>query len=144
MSDSAPPKGRMSPRVLAVLVLIAVCAMGVAAGVVLDRAVLRQHADLESSYRDRFPRWARSESEHRQHWDRLAKRLKLTPGQATAVDSILAQQARQLRSAREEVDPRMWAIMKMTRQRIDSVLTQDQKTLMQALRREHELKRERQ
>ncbi len=143
MSDLAQPKGRMSPRVLAALVLIAVCALGVVAGVALDRTCLRRHAALDGSFRDRPPYWARPEGEHRGHWNRLAKRLKLTPQQAVTIDSILAQQSRQLRDARKEFDPRMSSIMTMTRQRIDSTLTRDQRALLQNLRREHEQERER-
>jgi hypothetical protein len=73
----------------------------------------------------------------------MAKRLHLSREQGTAIDSILAQQARLLRGAREDVDPRMLAIMSMTKQRIDSVLTHDQRVLLQELRRERERKRQR-
>ena len=143
MSDSAQPKRRMSPPVLAALVLLAVCALGVVAGVALDRTCLRRQAAFGGFNRDGQPYWARSEGDHRGHWNRLTKRLHLTPQQAATVDSILAQQGRQLRDARKELDPRMRSIMTMTKQRIDSTLTPDQRQLLQKLRRERELKRER-
>lgn len=143
MNGSTHSKGGLSPRLLAAFVLIAVGALGVVAGVALDRSMLRPHAAREGSYRSRFPYWARTESDHRRHWNRLAKRLQLTLEQDVAIDSILAQQARQLLGAREEVDPRMWAIMNMTKQRIDSVLTRDQRDLLRELRQERERKRQR-
>ena len=143
MNDSAPPTGRISPRVRAVLVLVAVCAFGVVAGVALDRSCLRRHAAFDGFYRDRPPYSARSEGERREHWNRLAKRLQLTPMQSVAIDSILAQQGRQLRDSRKEFEPRMWSIMKMTRERIDSTLTPDQRALLQKLRQEREMKRDR-
>jgi Spy/CpxP family protein refolding chaperone len=143
MTDSGAPKRRMSQRVLAGLVLIAVCALGVAAGVALDRVCLRQHVTLDGFFRNRPAHWARSDDDRRGHWSRLAKRLGLTPEQAVTIDSILAQQGRQLRDTREEIDPQMRSIMRMTKQRIDSTLTPDQRRLLQRLRREREVGRER-
>jgi hypothetical protein len=143
MSDPAHTKRGMSPRVLAAFVLIAVGGLGVVTGVALDRTVLRHHSVRGDSYRGRIPYWARTEGDHRRHWNRMAKRLHLSREQGTAIDSILAQQARLLRGAREDVDPRMLAIMSMTKQRIDSVLTHDQRVLLQELRRERERKRQR-
>lgn len=143
MSDPSQVRRGISPRLVAVLVLIAVGALGVVGGVALDRTLLKRHPGRESSYRGRPPYWTRSESDHRRHWNRMAERLNLQPEQGAAIDSILAQQARLLRAAREEVDPRMWSIMDRTKQRIDSVLTPYQKALLEAMRREHERKRER-
>jgi len=138
MSDPALPRRGMSPRVLAALVLIAVGALGVVAGIALDRTILRSHAGREG----RVPYWARSDSDRRRYWDRISSRLHISAEQGTAIDSILAQQGRLLRDARKEVDPKMSTIMDGTKLRIDSVLTPDQRALLQALRRERERRRE--
>jgi Spy/CpxP family protein refolding chaperone len=121
-------------------VLIAICAFGVVAGVALERSVLRQRSENREAFRGRVPVWARSESEHRVYWGRVAKRLELTPAQAAAVDTILAQRSRQLEAARAEVEPLMKEIMTVTRRQIDSVLTADQRERFQELRRQRRLK----
>jgi len=66
--------------------------------------------------------------------DRFAKELGLSSEQRVAVDSVMARQAVKFREARERVRPTMDSLVAETQQRMDSILTPDQRVKMKAMR----------
>jgi Spy/CpxP family protein refolding chaperone len=136
---STPDAGRQArPRLRAILVLALVALVGVLAGVLLDRAVLRD-------------RWGALGRWHGPHageygpggWQRggrrstewMARELSLTPEQRAAIDSIRSRQQERMRQVMRDVRPQFRAITSETRAQIDSVLTPAQRERLQALRR---------
>jgi Spy/CpxP family protein refolding chaperone len=133
--NGAPGKpARVPPRVAAALLLTGMFAIGVVAGVALERA--RDRRGQQHRVRDGVPVWALPERDQRRHWARVSDKLALTPEQRAQVDSILTRRSRQLEAARAEVEPTMSAIMSSARSQIDSVLTPDQLTQIQEMRRQ--------
>jgi len=126
---------RVPPRVAAVLLLTGMFAIGVVAGVALERARDRRGREPHR-VRDGVPVWALPERDQRRHWARVSDQLALTPEQRAQVDSILTRRARQLDAARAQVEPTMSAIMSSARSQIDSVLTPDQLARIQEMRRQ--------
>lgn len=137
MTDPIPSR-RVSPRVISALVLIVTFLVGAIGGIWLDRHHLRREMAHRGAGRERMPHWALSEGEHRHRLARLARKLELTPEQRAAADTIFAQRSRQLETARLEIEPKMKEIMDTARAQIDSVLTPEQRTKLQAMRRERE------
>ena len=116
---------RVPPKLAAALLLIGLFAIGVVAGVALER--VRDHRLHEGRrVRDGVPVWALPERDQRRHWARVSDELSLTPEQRTAVDSILTRRSRQLEAARAQVEPMMSQIMSNARGQIDSLLTPEQ------------------
>jgi len=126
---------RVPPRIAAALLLTGMFAIGVVAGVGLER-VRDRRGRQQHSVRDGVPVWALPERDQRRHWARVSDQLALTPEQRAQVDSILTRRARQLEAARAEVEPTMSAIMASARSQIDSVLTKDQLARIQEMRRQ--------
>jgi len=63
----------------------------------------------------------------------FARALDLTPAQAAAVDSVMTHDFNEVNALREEMRPRIEAIIATTRQRIDSLLTPAQREKYHAL-----------
>lgn len=135
MNGTPVKPARVPPRVAAVLLLAGMFAIGVVAGVALERARDRRGRE-QHRVRDGVPVWALPERDQRRHWARVSDQLALTPEQRAQVDSILTRRARQLDAARAEVEPTMSAIMSSARSQIDSVLTPDQLARIQEMRRQ--------
>lgn len=125
---------RVPPRVAAALLLTGMFAIGVVAGVALERT--RDRRGPERRVRDGVPVWALPERDQRRHWARVSDQLALTPEQRAQVDSILTRRAHQLDAARAAVEPTMSAIMSSARSQIDSVLTPEQLSQIQEMRRQ--------
>ena len=125
---------RVPPRVAAALLLTGMFAIGVVAGVALERT--RDRRGPERRVRDGVPVWALPERDQRRHWARVSDQLALTPEQRAQVDSILTRRAAQLEAARAAVEPTMSAIMSSARSQIDSVLTPEQLSQIQEMRRQ--------
>ena len=142
MNGTPGKPARVPPRVAAVLLLTGMFAIGVVAGVALERARDRRGRE-QHRVRDGVPVWALPERDQRRHWARVSDRLALTPEQRVQVDSILTRRSRQLEAARAEVEPTMSAIMSSARSQIDSVLTPDQLTRIQEMRRQRAKERAR-
>ena len=126
-------KPLVPPRVMAGLTLAIVFAFGAAAGAVLDRVALRRHHSRLIERVLSPP----SESERRKHAAKMAKELSLTPAQAAAVDTILADRTRQLDAGRERFEAELSTLMAGTRRQIDSLLTPEQRGKLEAIRRRH-------
>ena len=140
------PRARrgVSPKIAAALVLLAVFALGAVTGVLVDRKTARRHGDRRVEARGRVPAWLnRPESEHRAYWNRIHDRLDLTPEQRAAVDTLLSRRARQLEAARHRMEPEMLLIMRTTREQIDSLLTPEQRSRLEEIRKERRARRER-
>ena len=124
---------RVPPRLAAALLLIGLFAIGVVAGVAIER--VRDHRLHEGRrVRDGVPVWALPERDQRRHWARVSDELGLTTQQRAAVDSILTWRARQLEAARAQVEPTMSQIMGNARSQIDSLLTPEQRQKLDAMR----------
>lgn len=149
--------GRRPPRpgVVATLVMVAVFAFGVMAGVALDRHLV--HSRLEGRDRRDGPRYipgmtmpagprppmAGVDSMRRRGNAEFEKALGLTPAQAAAVDSVMTQDFQAVNALREEMRPRIEAIIGGTRQRIDSLLTPAQREKYHALLAEQQQRMQR-
>ncbi len=70
--------------------------------------------------------------------DAFARDLALSPQQRTRADSILRHEFEAANAIREETWPRMEAVMNDTRQKLDSLLTPDQREQYHALLAEQE------
>jgi Spy/CpxP family protein refolding chaperone len=68
--------------------------------------------------------------------ERLAGSLELSAAQRAAIDSIVASEQQRVRELTAEVQPRFRAIAAETRQRIEDVLTPDQRERLRGLRQE--------
>lgn len=134
----------MRPGVVATLVMIAVFAFGVLAGGAFDRHLVHGRGGRDRRDGPRFvpgqsmpigPRTppAGADSMRRRGNEQFAKALSLTPAQSSAVDSVMAQDFRSVNALREEMRPRIEAIIAGTRQRIDSLLTPAQREKYHAL-----------
>ena len=134
MNGTPGKPARVPPRVAAALLLTGMFAIGVVAGVGLER--VRDRRGRQHSVRNGVPVWALPERDQRRHWARVSDQLALTPVQRAQVDSILTRRSRQLEAARAEVEPTMSAIMASARSQIDSVLTPDQLNRIQEMRRQ--------
>jgi Spy/CpxP family protein refolding chaperone len=66
--------------------------------------------------------------------ERLTGSLELTPAQEDAIDEIVAEEQARVRELTEEVQPRFRAIADETRDRIESVLTAEQRVRLRELR----------
>jgi Spy/CpxP family protein refolding chaperone len=136
---------RMRPGVVATLVMIAMFAFGALAGVALDRHLV--HARGGGRDRGEGPRFvpgmsmpsnprssaAGRDSMRPRGGGEFAKALGLSAAQAAAVDSVMAQDFKAVSALREEMRPRIEAIIASTRQRIDSLLTPQQREKYHAL-----------
>jgi len=143
-APETPRPRRGSPRLVAAIVLLAVFALGAAAGVLADRRLARDRGDRREGRGGRLPSWVnRPESEHRKYWSRLHDQLGLTPDQRVAVDTLLARRARQLDAARHRMEPEMLLIMQTTRAQIDSILTPEQRQKLEEIRKERRERRDR-
>lgn len=139
-----PPRRGIPPRVAAAVLLLAVFALGAAAGVLADRKLVRHDENRRGERSGRVPSWlSRPESEHRKYWSRIHDRLELTQEQRAAVDTLLSRRARQLEAARHQMEPEMLRIMQETRAQIDSVLTPEQRQKLEEIRKERRERRER-
>ena len=139
--SSASPQRSAIParsRMRAALLLALVALVGMLAGVLLDRAVLRA----------RWGGWGRWHGPHagyyepggwrgtgRRSTEWMARELSLTPEQRAAIDSIRARQRSRARQLMGNVQPQFRAITSETRAQIESVLTPAQRERFQALRR---------
>ena len=141
MNSPMKPRRGVSPRVVAGVVLVLAGLVGAVAGMALDRTVLSPCQEDGASRGRRVPYWARSGEEHRERWLKVSRSLNLSPAQTAAIDSILAEQARELELARKTVEPGFREIMHVTRERIDAVLTAEQKQQLEDQRQAHRRER---
>ena len=145
---------RLRPSVVATLVMVTVFLFGMLAGGALDRHLL--HGRMGRDRRDglRFvpgmsmpagPRTppAGADSMRRRGSEEFARALGLTPAQSSAVDSVMTQDFRSVNALREEMRPRIEAIIASTRQRIDSLLTPAQREKYHALLAEQQQRMQR-
>jgi hypothetical protein len=146
---------RLRPGVVATLVMAAMFAFGVLAGVALDRHLLHgRRGDRDRGDGPRFvpgmamPVGPRTEPAGRDSMRRRAnaeftRTLGLTPVQAAAVDSVMTHDFNDVNALREEMRPRIEAIIASTRQRIDSLLTPPQREKYHALLAEQQKRMQR-
>jgi Spy/CpxP family protein refolding chaperone len=127
---------RLAPGLVAAVVMFVILVAGFFAGVAVDRAY-RRHvmrfgprggpsfvpgAPMPPMGEGPGPRGPRPRV-----LDRFVRELDLTPVQASALDSIMAQDFAAVRALREGMQPKIDSAVARTRQRIDSVLTPAQR-----------------
>ena len=159
-SASAPLGGdggrrRLRPSLVATLAMAAIFVFGILAGVALDRHLMHgRRSDRDRRDGPRFvpgmdmPAGPRAEPAGRDSLRQranadFARTLGLTPAQTTAVDSVMTQDFRSVNALREEMRPRIEAIITSTRQRIDSLLTPPQREKYHALLAEQQQRMQR-
>ena len=137
-------------RVMAVLTVVAMLAVGVFIGVALDRNLLHRRGDVRDRSRGRGgPLGMMSEpvdtASHNRWRERIVKRiaddLALSPTQARAMDSIFARHELQLDSMRARVSPQVDSLRDRMRQSIDSMLTPAQRVKFAESRKKFEARR---
>ena len=146
---------RLRPGMVATLAMAAMFAFGILAGVALDRHFMHGRPggrDRREGLRfvpgmsmPSGPRPGPSGSDPmRQRANaEFARTLGLTPAQAAAVDSVMTHDFNAVNTLREEMRPRIEALVATTRQRIDSVLTPAQREKYHALLAEQQQRMER-
>lgn len=134
----APPS--RTTRLLAVGVLVIVALAGVIGGIALDRTVLRQR---QAEGRGGTMRGGERRQGPRRPSDMLGAELKLSAEQAVRIDTLIEQQMRGFRDIRKSTQPAIDSLMAQTKRSIDSILTPDQRTMLDSARarREAEYKR---
>lgn len=138
---------RLTPGVMAVVVMFVVLVAGFFAGVAVDRGY-RHHVLMFTMHggpryvpggpmppMEPGPEGSRPRPRVVDHFMRA---LDLTPAQASALDTIMAQDFTAVRSLREAMQPKVDSVVAVTRQRIDSVLTPAQRERYHAMLRVHE------
>jgi len=118
-------------RSLAVIVIVAIIAASVVAGVAIDRVLLRPPVPtiltdtgfhpLSSALRSPTP------EERRRLRSELTRELGLTPAQDSAFDSIMMQRAGEFSALREEIRPRVERLVSDVRSDMEQVLTPTQR-----------------
>jgi Spy/CpxP family protein refolding chaperone len=144
---------RLGARAQAVIVLALVALTGALAGILAERALAQQQpAGFEAT----GPRPMRGpggpmtggpmtggpmmggpmrDGEMR-YAERLAGMLDLTAAQQAAIDTIMTEQRRRVRELTREVEPRFQQIAQDARQRVEAVLTDEQREELRTLRRD--------
>jgi hypothetical protein len=144
-SGGGGDRRRMRPGLVATLAMAAMFVFGILAGVALDRHLV--HGRPGGRDRRDGPRFvpgmsmpsgqrpgpAERDSMRVRANAEFARSLGLTPAQAAAVDSVMTHDFNEVNALREEMRPRIEAIIATTRQRIDSVLTPAQREKYHAL-----------
>ncbi len=137
-------------RVMAVLTVVAMLAVGVCIGVALDRNLLHRRGDVRDRSRGRGgPLGMMSEpvdtAGRSRVRERIVKRiaddLTLTSAQAHAMDSIFARHELQLDSMRAHVGPQLDTLRDRMRLAIDSMLTPEQRIKFAESRKKFDARR---
>ncbi|HEX6133892.1 MAG TPA: hypothetical protein VFZ24_08010 [Longimicrobiales bacterium] len=127
----------LGPRAQAVLVLALVAALGALIGIAGDRYVAQQRVPAPDAGAPPFRNGPRGpQAGMPPYTERLAERLDLTAEQRTAIDRIVAEQQRRVRALTSEFQPQFHAIAQDTRERVDAVLTPEQRERMRTMRNE--------
>jgi len=154
-SGGGGDRRRMRPGLVATLAMAAMFAFGILAGVALDRHLLHGRPggrDRRDSLRfvpgmsmspGPRPTPAGRDSMRSRANAEFARTLGLTPAQTAAVDSVMTHDFDEVNGLREEMRPRIEAIIATTRQRIDSVLTPAQREKYHALLAEQQQRMQR-
>ena len=150
MTDPHQPitRGSGHPRLLAVLVLVAVASASVIGGVALDRLLL-----LPAPFGGRPglggpggfggppgfgggpPRGREPSPEMRRRFsERMAKDLELTPAQQAGVDSVLTRQMDAIRRVTDAMRPTTDSITREAQAAIDSILSPQQREKIRSFR----------
>lgn len=123
----------LSPRVQAVLVLALVATLGALIGILGDRFIATQRADaaLPGMERSRIPMASGA-----RYGEGLTMSLNLTAAQRTQIDSILAEERVRARALTMQFQPQFRALASETRERVEAVLTSEQREELRALRQQ--------
>lgn len=133
----------LGPRAQAALILALVATLGALLGILGDRLIASQRGVPEpAAAPGRMPGEMMPDS---RFGGRLAERLDLTAEQRSRIDAILAEQQAQARVLTREYQPQFRALANQTRERIEAVLTDEQReqmrTMRQRMRRPGEMRR---
>lgn len=125
------------PRAQAGIVLALVATLGALLGILGDRLVAQQREAPPAMEPPpgRTPGMMRPEMV-RGYGQQLARHLDLTDGQRAQIDSILMQERLRVRELNREFQPRFRAVARQTRERVEAVLTPEQRARLGELRTE--------
>jgi len=131
-ADDTPlgPPSRAT-RLLAAGVLVVVAMAGVIGGIALDRTVLRQR---QWEGRGGAMRGGDRRPAPRRPSDMLGADLKLSTEQAVRIDTLIERQMRGFRDIRLSTQPAIDSLMAQTRRSMDSILTPDQRAMLDSTR----------
>jgi Spy/CpxP family protein refolding chaperone len=118
----------------AVFAVIAVLVLGIIVG------ILGTHLFYAQKFRQPG-RWAEAAGDF--FANRLERELNLTPDQRQAIDDIMAESRVEGRALREEMRPRVTEMMRHTSERIEEVLTPEQRQRFAELQEQHRGRAER-
>ncbi len=135
-------------RVMAVLTVVAMLAIGIFAGIALDRGVLRKRNDFHGG-RGGGPLGVITDPVDSASRNRMRARimkhitedLTLTAAQAASIDLVFAHHELQLDSLRSHVGPQLDSLRSQMRASIDSVLTAEQRVKLAETRRKMDARR---
>lgn len=125
-------KPALGPRAQAALILALVATLGALLGILGDRLVASQRSSSEPG--DAPGRMNGDMMPASRFGGRLTERLDLTAEQRSRIDAILAEQQAQARTLTSEYQPQFRALADQTRERIEAVLTDEQREQMRAMR----------
>jgi Spy/CpxP family protein refolding chaperone len=124
----------MGTRATTLLLLLAAAIAGGITALGLDRAL--HHGPPQAEAPDPGHR-RRSPNGRRPPFDpaaRFARELGLSPAQQARLDSLLARQRDEVQQIREETQPRYDSIAERTSREVDSLLTPEQRRMLDSLR----------
>lgn len=124
----------LSPRVQAILVLALVATLGALIGILGDRYIATQRADVAQPGLERAPLPMASGA---RYVEGLTRSLNLSAAQRTQIDSILAEDRVRARALTMQFQPQFRALASETRERVEAVLTADQREQLRAMRQQH-------
>ena len=135
-------------RTMAVLTVIAMLAIGIFAGIGLDRGVLRKRTDFRGG-RGGGPLGAITDPVDTASRNRMRARiikhitedLTLTASQATSIEHVFARHEMQLDALRSHVGPQLDSLRNQLRASIDSVLTTEQRVKLAETRKKMDARR---
>lgn len=128
----------LGPRAQAGVVLALVAMVGALLGILGDRLVAQQRTPEEpvpafQPGQGRAPGMMRPEMVRR-YGQQLGRELDLTEPQRARIDSIMMQERLRIRELNQEFQPRFREIAEQTRERVDAVLTPEQRERLRDLR----------
>lgn len=139
---------KVGPRTLAGLVVVLTFVVGGLAGAVMDRSMARASAEVAPSPAGRrgappgSPQDRAGREQHRERFvQQMTRELNLTPAQVAKIDTITRTREQRMNAFWDEVRPRIHAMLDDTRKEIDQVLTPEQRSKLQEIRRQHESRR---
>jgi Spy/CpxP family protein refolding chaperone len=124
----------LGPRAQAVLVLLLVATIGALSGILADRYVAAQRTG--TPMQQGMDRTRMTMSPGFRYGEGLTMSLDLSADQRIRIDSILAENRTRARELTLQYQPQFRALASQTRERVEAVLTPEQREQLRALRQQ--------